>query len=381
MSSRLQALLDEASTAGVFPQARAVVLLRGQPVFDAGAGGAGSDTVFDLASVTKVMSSTALFLRLWGEGRLSPDTAVSRYFPDSPAGKAGVTLGDLLSHRSGLPAFAPFFAAALRAFPRLLDEGCPSLLREQARAEVLRQALATPLERPPRSAAVYSDIGFVILGEALAAEAGAPLDEAFHSRVAGPLGLHGARFHRLSARRSGDERAAPTGRTRPREPAPGQEGLWEPSPPHPSPPGEVDDDNAWVMDGVAGHAGLFGTAGTVAAYGQAVLEELRGAGLLAPAALWQLAARKDLKTPGSTRALGFDTPSPGGACGRHLGGIPPGAVGHLGFTGISLWLDLPRQLVVALCTNRTYNGRAEVRIRDFRPRFHDAVLEELKLAP
>jgi len=373
-------MLDEASAAGVFPQARAVVLHRGQPAFVLGTGGAREGTVFDLASVTKVVSTTALFLSLWGERRVEPGTKVARYFPESAAGLAGVTLGDLLYHRSGLPAFHPFFAACLRAFPRLLDDDCPALLRDEARAQVVRQVLATPLERAAGAAAVYSDLGLIILAEALALEAQAPIDRAFQARVADRLGLQ-ARFHRLSTGWPRGQDCAPTGRTRPREPAPGQEGMWKLFPAHASAPGEVDDDNAWVMDGVAGHAGLFGTALDVATFGQTVLDDLGGAGHLAPSELWQAAVRRDPKTPGSTRALGFDTPSPGGAAGRNLGATAPGAVGHLGFTGTSLWVDLARQLVVALCTNRTYNGRAEVRIRDFRPRFHDAVLEELKLAP
>jgi CubicO group peptidase (beta-lactamase class C family) len=149
----------------------------------------------------------------------------------------------------------------------------------------------------------------------------------------------------------------------------------------PSPPGEVDDDNAWAMDGVAGHAGLFGTAGDVAAFGQAVLDDLAGAARLAAPALWTRATQRDAETPGSTRALGFDTRLPGDAAGAsaagRLGDRGAGAVGHLGFTGTSLWIDLERRVVVALCTNRTLAGRAETRIRPFRPRFHDAVVESL----
>jgi CubicO group peptidase (beta-lactamase class C family) len=156
--------------------------------------------------------------------------------------------------------------------------------------------------------------------------------------------------------------------------------MWAPFPAHPGPPGEVDDDNAWVLDGVAGHAGLFGTAADVARFGHALLEELDGAGRLASAPLWLYALARDPRTPGSTRALGFDTPSAeGSSAGRWLGNTPPGAAGHTGFTGVSLWVDLARRLAVALCTNRTFHGRAEVRIRDLRPRFHDSVVETLGL--
>jgi CubicO group peptidase (beta-lactamase class C family) len=142
----------------------------------------------------------------------------------------------------------------------------------------------------------------------------------------------------------------------------------------------VDDDNAWAMDGVAGHAGLFGTCEAVARFGQAVLGEIAGTGRLAPPSLWQDALRRDAETPGSTRALGFDTRLPGdpagdSSAGRHLGGVAPGAAGHVGFTGVSLWIDRGRDLVVALCTNRTALGRADTRIRGFRQRFHDAAVD------
>ncbi len=384
MSGRLQALLEEAAAAGIFPAARALVLRDGAPVFDGGAGGATARTVFDLASLTKVMCTTAAFLALWGEGKVEPETPVARDLPESAPGRAGATVAALLYHRAGLPAFVPFFAPVMREHPRLFDPACPPAVRAAARAAVVDAALATTPVEPPPARARYSDVGFLLLGELLAAVAGSPLDALFAERVAAPLGL-AARFRRLSAPADpGGQLAdvAPTGTSRPREPAPGQEDLWAPLPPHPSPPGEVDDDNAWAMDGVAGHAGLFGTAADLAAFGQAVLEEAAGAGRLAPRQCWARALQRDAETPGSSRALGFDTrlpgdPPEGASAGRYLGQAAPGAVGHLGFTGASLWIDLGRRLVVALCTNRTAAGRGETRIRAFRPRFHDAVVEEL----
>jgi len=210
-------------------------------------------------------------------------------------------------------------------------------------------------------------VGFILLGEALAKARGAPIDALFEARVARPLGLS-ARFRRLSASHPPDARVQPTGATRPREPAPGQEGMWEPFKPTVSPPGEVDDDNAWAMDGVAGHAGLFGTAADVARLGQFVLESAQSN------PRWARMVERDPVTPGSTRAMGFDTPSEQGSqAGHHFGR----AVGHTGFTGISLWIELSKKVVVALCSNRTYKGRANVRIKEFRPRFHDAVMQSL----
>jgi CubicO group peptidase (beta-lactamase class C family) len=393
--ARLQALLDEGVAAGVFPCAAAVVLHEGQRVFEGAAGGATLRTVFDLASLTKLLATTAAFLALWRDGAVGPDTLVSRLAPAAAVGRAGVTVADLLAHRAGLPPFLPLFAPVLRATPGLLEPNCPAGVRAAARAEVVASALGVAPAAPAgtRPGYAYSDVGFIVLGEILARVAGSPLDVLFAARVAKPLGLH-ARFHRLSGRDAwmptGGRVAyarrglaiAPTGRARPREPAPGQEGLWEPFAPQPSPAGEVDDDNAWVMDGVAGHAGLFGTAADVALFGQVVLEERAGAGRLAPPGHWAQALRRDTATPGSTCALGFHTRVPGdpvgeSSAGRLVGAVPPGAVGHIGFTGTSLWVDLGRGLVVALCTNRVAGprGRAEVRIREFRPRFHDAAVE------
>jgi CubicO group peptidase (beta-lactamase class C family) len=231
---------------------------------------------------------------------------------------------------------------------------------------------------------VYSDVGFIVLGEILSVAAGASLDAVVAERVTVPLGL-AAHFRRLSGpapAAAGAGPIAPTGATRPREPAPGQDGSWTAIERRPGRPGEVDDDNAWAMDGVAGHAGLFGTAGDVAAFGQAVLDDVAGQARLAAPGLWARALERDAETPGSTRALGFDThragdPTADASAGRWLGQALPGAVGHLGFTGVSLWIDLARAVVVALCTNRTALGRANVRIRGFRPRFHDAVMEAL----
>jgi CubicO group peptidase (beta-lactamase class C family) len=393
--AHLQALLDEGVAAGVFPSAAAVVLHEGHGVFEGAAGGATLSTVFDLASLTKVLATTATFLALWRDRVVGPETRVTEVLPGSAAGQAGATVADLLAHRAGLPAFLPLFSPVLRAKPRLLEADCPTDVREAARAEVVASALAVvpTTSAGARAEYLYSDIGFIVLGEILARVAGVPLDALVAERVAKPLGL-GARFHRLSAWQawalpvgtiadpSRGLVIAPSGRTRPREPAPGQEGLWEPFAPRPATVGEVDDDNAWVMDGVGGHAGLFGTAADVAAFGRAVLEERAGAGRLAPADHWATALRRDTATLGSTCGLGFHTRVPGdpegeSSAGRLVGEHPPGAAGHIGFTGTSLWIDLGRSLVIALCTNRTAGprGRGEGRIREFRPRFHDLAVK------
>ncbi len=336
---QLEALLQRGLDAPAFPLARLEVFHDGRHVISAG--NANAECVFDLASVTKVMSTTALVL----DGRLPLDAPVQRWFPSA---KVQATVADLLFHRSGLPAFEPFFAAP----------------NPQPLASVIATA---PLHV---NKAVYSDLGFILLGGIVEQSLGAPLDTLFAARVAGPLGLS-AGYRRVSSRLALPPDFAPTGTTRPREPAPGQESLWQLAV-QPTELAQVDDDNAFVMDGVSGHAGLFGTALDVARFGQAMLE-----GRWAPPTPWHV----DAATPGSTRALGFDTPSlEGASCGRLIGKRGPrGAIGHLGFTGTSLWVDFDRQLVVAFLTNRVALGRANIRIREFRPLVHDAVLDALGL--
>ena len=357
---KLDALIDEGTAAGVFPLARGCVFVRGHQVWEGG--NTPAATVFDLASLTKVMSTTALALDLG----LDLKAPLKTFLPSARAGH--VTLEDLLFHRSGLVAFLPFFAKVMADIPQLFDDDCPPKLRAAGRQRLLEQVLATPPTRAVGEASVYSDLGFILLGEVLAAAGKAPLDVLFTDRIATPLGLT-AQYRRISSALPLPASLAPTGNSRPREPAPGQEGQWQ-VPARVTRPGEVDDDNAWCLDGVSGHAGLFATAQDVAKLGQAVLD-----GRFAPPTPWA----PDAKTPGSTRALGFDTPSAEGAsAGPRFGRLGPlGSIGHLGFTGTSLWIDLDRQLVVALCTNRVALGRSNIAIRDFRPRFYDAVLDAL----
>lgn len=356
----LEALLEEGRASGVFSYARAQVLHCGKVVFDAG--NASADAHFDLASVSKVVCTTAVLCRLAQRGALDVLAPVKRYLPNAVVDARVI---DLALHRSGLPAFVPFFAEVAATTPALFEAPAGEL-REQVRRTVVARALKTPAVTPVGTAAVYSDVGFIVLGELIVAVLGRSLDDVFITEVAAPLGLS-ARFRRLSVSSAGA--TISTGGTRPREPAPGQEGLWA-VPSWPSREGEVDDDNAWVMNGVAGHAGVFGSAADVARFGQAVLE-----GWVSSPTGWH----RDAATKGSTRAFGFDTPSAEAAsCGPRFGRGPRGAVGHLGFTGTSLWIDFDRQLVVALLTNRVISGRANVQIRAFRPRFHDAVLDALE---
>jgi CubicO group peptidase (beta-lactamase class C family) len=233
-----------------------------------------------------------------------------------------------------------------------------------------------------RGKRVYSDLGFIQLGLLVSEVTGSTLDRFCKKEIFEPMGLTGTGFFDLaSSHREPFEqgrRILPTGQTRPREPAPGQEALYKVPEQEPLlDPGQVDDDNAWAMGGVAGHAGLFSTAEDLAGFGWALQEELGGADLLGSGETFREFAAPDLSTRGARRGLGFDMPADEGSLSGSLLGQegPLGAIGHLGFTGCSLWLDRDRRLVVALVTNRVFPSRANVDgIRIFRPEFHDAVV-------
>lgn len=370
---------------GIAPALSAVVRLRGRLVHASchgelpgpAARAPEPSDLFDVASLTKVIATTTLAAQLVAEGAIDLDRPAAAYLAGfEAAGKGGVTVRHLLAHASGLPAWRPYFEAVAadgragavflppdrRPGPAALV-GAFSRGRELVRAAVLRERL----EAPPGARAVYCDPGFIALGLLLEAVAGEPLAVLAERRVFRPLGLASTFFLDAldpdgAAARTSGRTFVPTGASAAR-----REVLR----------GAVNDDNAWALGGVAGHAGLFSTAAEVAALGQAWLDALDGRDGVIPAGAAAAFAAKDA-TPGSERALGWDTPSRGGsALGSRLGRGPRGAIGHLGFTGTSLWIDLDAGVVAALLTNHVHPSGASdrPRIRAFRQRFHDAVAE------
>ncbi len=316
--------------------------------------------LFDVASLTKVLCTTTLCAQAVREGALELDAPLCRWLPGfAAAGKAGVTVRHLLAHSSGLPWWRPYHLAA----PAEADPA-------RRRAAVVEALMAEPLEAPPATRSVYSDPGFMALGLALEAALGARLPALFEARVAAPLGIRDTFFvdaldpAEASARAAGRS-FAPTRREGPR-------GLRQ---------GTVDDDNAWALGGAAGHAGLFSTALDVATIGQAWLDALDGRTSPVPSATARRFAVRDA-APGSCRALGWDTRSPqGSTLGERMGRGPRGALGHLGFTGCSLWLDLDAGVVAVLLTNHVHPaGSHRALINGLRRRFHDAVARALGLA-
>lgn len=267
-------------------------------------------TLYDLASLTKVVATTTAVMVLYDEHRISLDAPVSRYVPAfSHGAKRRVTVRELLEHRSGLPA----------------GRNLAQLAHSPARARTL--VLATPLEYDPGSAQLYSDVGMDVLGFVVEAVAHQPLDQFVHRRVFAPLGMTSTTFRPSAALR---RRAAPTERNSPRG--------------HPL-KGEVHDGDAYALGGVAGHAGLFSTASDLARFAQMLLDggTLDGRRIISDSTVAQFTHRS-----AGWRALGWDTCSGGASCGQHMS---ERAFGHTGFTGTSLWIDPDRGLYVIVLAN------------------------------
>lgn len=304
------------------------------------------ETVFDLASLTKVVATVTIAMRLVDRGVVQLDSPVRSWVAGwQNADRQATTIRDLLEHCAGLPAWMPLF------------ETCTS------RTEFVAALDRCTLEYEPRTASLYSDLDFILLGCALEAAGGATLDQQLTRILHDVLGDSGATA--LTYRPPADwlERIAPT-RVDSRR---GRLLV-----------GDVADDNAWALGGVAGHAGLFGTAGALGQFARAVMASLRGD----ENGTRQLARQATMRTfvtpsavPESSRALGWDTMRPTSSCG---GRMSPDAFGHTGFTGTSLWIDPRVGLYVVLLTNRVHPraGAAEP-IQQVRRAVHDAVIDAL----
>jgi serine-type D-Ala-D-Ala carboxypeptidase len=313
-------------------------------------------TLFDLASLTKIVATTTMAMILYERGLLDLDAPVMGVVPEF-AGTSGqedarncITFRMLLAHSSGLPAYEKLF------------------LKARARDELLHAAFTMPLAADPGTRAEYSDIGFIILGVALERIAEESLDAFCQREIFGPLGMSNTAFNPPAAIRrqippSADERQEPSGS----DTAVGQSRTFRKR----IIQGEVQDENAFVLGGVAGHAGLFGTANDIARYAETMLRE--GNPILLPDTI-SLFTHRESSPPGTTRTLGWDTPSTPSQSGKHFG---PRSYGHLGYTGTSLWIDPDRQLSITLLTNRTWPDCLNQAIKQVRPKFHDAIVEAL----
>lgn len=340
-------VLDEALEAGAFPgvvleigrtAGALATICAGRLGDDDEAPEASEATVYDLASLTKVVATASIFMRLVDRKAVSLDDPVARWLPEwTGEDRRAVTLGDLLAHSSGLTAHLPIYLDCV------------------GRAEFQRAICTLPLEFAPRTASVYSDLGFMLLGFVAEEAARTPFDEQF-AAIAADLAISDLTFR---PPKSWTSRIAPTGID-----------TWRGRLLR----GEVHDQNAWALGGVAGHAGLFGTAQAVGRFARAVLESLRSgsARLASPATVRTFAARAVV--PGSSRALGWDTMRPTSSCGTRMRET---AIGHTGFTGTSLWIDWEADVYVALLSNRVHPNADNDAILAVRPAVHNAVFDAL----
>ncbi len=317
------------------------------------------DTVFDLASLTKPIATATAILWLVHDGAVGLDDPVSKYLPSfSERDKDGVTLRHLLTHSSGLKPW--------RAYHELLLEkerksGERWLGTVAARELVIDRTLRSGLVHEPGHAAVYGDLDFIALGALVEAAAREPLDAFCRTRIFEPLGLEDTFFLPL-----GDAAEIPASlrrRIAATENCPWRERiLW----------GEVHDPNAWSMGGVAGHAGLFSTADDLMRFARTFVDVWHGRSDALPGALVREFARRQRLPENSDWALGWDTPSPeGSSSGRYLS---EHSIGHLGFTGTSLWIDLEREAVVVMLTNRVHQVAKRSRF-ELRATVHDLIRE------
>ncbi len=355
------ALLREAIAGGVFPAASVEVgraagpLWRdatGRLTYEADAPPVDHQTIFDLASLTKVIATATLAMRAVDDGRLNLDDRVGAWLRDwKSADRIDVTIRDLLAHASGLTAYLPFFRDYTGRF------------------EFEHAICSLPLEYVPRSQSIYSDLGFILLGFIL--EDAQPSGPAFHGAPGAidPSRRLATQFHRLAAFFTAEPlRFSPPRAWRVRT-APTEIDSWRGR----LLVGEVHDENTWALGGAAGHAGLFGTAAAVGTFARAVLRTIAGELILAqPETMRAFITRADV--PGSSRALGWDTMLPTSSCGTKLSST---SIGHTGFTGTSLWIDWERDLYVVFLTNRVHPTRTNEAVRRVRPRLHDAIVAGL----
>ncbi len=293
-------------------------------------------TLWDLASLTKVVALTSVVMQLVEAHRLDLDAPVQKYLPEwTGKYKSRVTVRHLLTHSSGLPAWRPLYKEA--ASP----------------AQALQLAIETPLDTAPGVRMVYSDIGAILLGQIVVRITHEPFDQYVSEHVLQPLGMHETMFRPPPDLRA---RAAPT------EVDPWRQRHLQ---------GEVHDENAYALGGVSSHAGLFSTAGDLTRFARMYLNggTLDGTRVVSPETIARFTAVQDRAF--SNRALGWETPSGSNSAGHFMSST---AFGHTGFTGTSLWIDPQRGVFVLLLTNRVDPTRQRTGIAGVRTRVADAAM-------
>jgi CubicO group peptidase (beta-lactamase class C family) len=349
MSNRISELMDRAVADGVFPGGSLLVFKDGAVAHRSFHGVTGGlnpvpvtrNTVYDVASLTKPLAMTASIMHRASGGRFDIEWSVSRHILEYKTGdKAGVRIWHLLSHRSGLPAWNRYY----QLFP------AENWSEPRTRQSIMRLAAKEPLEAAPGTRSLYSDIGFIVLDEFFELETGVALDRYFNESVARPLGAGSTLFLTSG-------KALPPGFF----PAPVTDNVL----------GAVDDENCRAMGGVSGHAGLFSTTEDICTLMVEFEKGYYGKSDLFDRDVVRRFWTRPPGVPQGSHAMGWDTPLPEGAsCGSRFS---PSSVGHLGFTGCSVWYDPAARLGVILLSNRVCPSRLNEKIRTLRPLLHDEI--------
>ena len=368
----VESAFEEAVSQGVFPGAVVLVSKDEEIVYENAFGyrslipektALQLNTIFDLASLTKPLATTVAIMLLIGGKKIRLDDQVTRFIPTFGVfGKHPSTVRQLLNHSSGLPAWKPYYEGMVK----MEKSGRINFIASRAaKGYVLEEIHREKPLTPPGTQALYSDLGFMVLGEIVEALTGFNLDRFCQDRIFKPLGLRSTAFVDLTKLRT--RRLQPVKQTvAPTENCPWRKRILC---------GEVHDDNAYAMGGVAGHAGLFSSARDIHTLMVRLNHCLHGKDNFLPQSLVQEFLTKDQAIKDSTHALGWDTPSLGkSASGSYFS---PRSVGHLGFTGTSIWWDLEKSCHIILLTNRVHPSRQNEKIRDFRPYIHDLIMKAL----
>ena len=312
--------------------------------YDRGSPAVQPSTVFDIASITKVVATTAAVMLLNQRGALDLDTPLGELLPGFIVGREPgsfarhIKVRHLLAHNSGLPGYVDFFR------------------QHHSHLGLMRACLELRIQTAPGSRFEYSDPGFILLGKALEVLTGEPLGVFVDREIFRPLGMTSTNYH-------------PAASQRPLIPPTEDDTTFRQRVIQ----GEVQDENAFVLNGCAGHAGLFSNVRDLLLFSSEVLAAGGGKGrIFEPDTLRYFAERQ--VPEGTSRALGWDTPSENSSSGKHFSA---NSIGHLGYSGCSLWIDLDAHIAIVLLTNRTWPDRASDLIRLVRPAFHDAIREAL----
>ena len=348
----LDTVVEKAIHDTVFPGASLAVLYKGRTVFHKAFGRmtystesapADTTTLYDLASLTKAIATTSIVMQLVERDSLKLQAPVSTYLPEFRGnGKEKVTIEQLLRHTSGLRAHL-YFAKSCRTSE-----------------ELFRTIERDSLFSTPGSKTLYSDLGFIMLGKIIETITGQSLASNFHARFADPLGMKSTMF---TPPPSLIKHIAPVEKDK----------LWPLNIPRPL----VHDQNAALLGGIAGHAGLYSTTGDLL---RIVTMIMNGGNLKGQRCFREATLRQFLSRNGNQRALGWDVRTPGShsSSGNYFA---DSSYGHLGYTGTSIWIDPEKELAVILLSNRVYPTSDNIKIRTFRPLLHDTVVKCLGLQP